>query len=295
MDDTQASRHFQQGFMYLQKQCPNEAALCFTHALEVNPGLWQAQLNRGNALMMAGRYKVAIKDFEAVIAVERSPLAYMNKGLCLHQMGRSEEGLKCVEVATTLTDSDSLLVIIISAKAEIHNDLGQLSLALTDYHNAIAIKDDSPSLYSYRGQLHYRMEKFQEAVADITRAVQLSPAFEPDLYYRAHSLWKLNKPKEALQDFNAVIDSEPEEWTNYLSRGRLLDEMGLPDAAMIDLNKAIKINPQCAQAYFHRAFLHALKDDERSRSKSALDFEKAFTIDPSIRSWYQAQLNIKQN
>jgi len=292
VDDKEASIHFQQGFMYLQKQCPNEAALCFTQALEANPSLWQAQLNRGNALMMAGRYQAAVRDFEQVIAVERSALAYMNKGLCLHQMGRSEEGLKAIDVASNLTDSDSLLVVIISAKAEVHNDLGQLGLALTDYHNAIAIKDDSPSLYSYRGQLHYRMEKFQEAVADITRAVELSAAFEPDLYYRAHSLWKLNKLKEALLDFNVVIESEPEEWTNYLSRGRLLDEMGLPDAAMLDMNKAIKINPDCAQAYFHRAFLHALKEDDRSRAKSALDFEKAFTIDPSIRSWYQAQLKI---
>ncbi|MDQ5933091.1 MAG: hypothetical protein QG574_375, partial [Cyanobacteriota bacterium erpe_2018_sw_21hr_WHONDRS-SW48-000092_B_bin.40] len=114
-------------------------------------------------------------------------------------------------------------------------------------------------------------------------------AFEPDLYYRAHSLWKLKRLKEALEDFNIVIESEPDEWTNYLSRGRLLDEMGLPDAAMTDLNKSIRLNPECAQAYFHRAFLHALKEDDRSREKSANDFEKAFTIDPSIRTWYQAQ------
>jgi tetratricopeptide (TPR) repeat protein len=290
MDDKEASIHFQQGFLFLQKQCPNEAAMCFTQALEANPALWQARLNRGNALMMVGRYEVALRDFETVLESERNPLAYMNKGLCLHQLGRSEEGLKFIEIAADIAHDDNLLVIIISAKAEVHNDMGQLGAALNDYHNAIAIKGDVPTLYSYRGQLHYRMEKYAEAVSDISKAVSLSSAFEPDLYYRAHSFWKLKQLNEALQDFNCVIDSEPEEWTNYLSRGRLLDEMGLPDAAMLDMNQAIKLNPECAQAYFHRAFLHALKDDERSRQKSALDFEKAFTIDPSIRTWYQAQL-----
>lgn len=288
MDDKEASLHFQQGFMYLQNQCAHDAALCFTQALAASPGLWQAQLNRGNALMMAGRYEIAIRDFEAVLAVEQSALALMNKGLCLHQLGRSEEALKIIESAAALADNNSLLVIIISAKAEVLSDIGQLALALSAYHQAIAIKDDSPTLYSYRGQLHYRLEQFREAIEDITKAVDLSAAFEPDLYYRAHSLWKLKRLKEALEDFNIVIESEPEEWTNYLSRGRLLDEMGLPDAAMTDLNKSIRLNPECAQAYFHRAFLHALKDDDRSREKSAIDLEKAFTIDPTIRTWYQS-------
>lgn len=289
MDDKEASLHFQQGFMYLQQQCANEAALCFTQALAASPGLWQAQLNRGNALMMAGRYDVAIRDFEAVIAIEKSALAHMNKGLCLHQLGRSEDGLKQIELATTMADNNSLRVIIISAKAEILSDLGQLPQALVAYDQAIAMKSDSPTLFSYRGQLNYRLEQYIQAVEDISKAVELSPAFEPDLYYRAHSLWKLKRFKEALDDFNVVIESEPEEWTNYLSRGRLLDEMGLPDAAMTDLNKSIRLNPECAQAYFHRAFLYALKDDDRSREKSAIDFQKAFTIDPTIRTWYQSQ------
>ncbi|CAN5236274.1 hypothetical protein BH11CYA1_BH11CYA1_32730 [soil metagenome] len=289
MDDKEASLHFQQGFIYLQQQSAHEAARCFTQALAASPGLWQAQLNRGNALMMDGRYDVAIRDFEAVIAVEKSALAYMNKGLCLHQLGRSEEALTLIETALQVADNNSLLVIIMSAKAEVLSDLGQLNLALVAYNNAISIKQDSPTLYSFRGQLYYRLEHFREAIDDITRAVDLSPAFEPDLYYRAHSLWKLKRLKEALEDFNVVIESEPEEWTNYLSRGRLLDEMGLPDAAMSDLNKSIRLNPECAQAYFHRAFLHALKDNDRSREKSAIDFEKAFSIDPSIRTWYLAQ------
>lgn len=275
MEEPEENRCLKEGYMYLQKFCPKEAALCFNRALEISPGLTQALSGRGDSLMMDGRFDLALKDYETILRSERHPLIYMNKGLCLHQLGRSPEGLKCIEMAKKLCDDDRLMVIVISAKAEVHNDLGELSEALRDYYDAIALRKDDPSLYSFRGQLQYRMGRYQEAAQDISRAVALSNAFVPDLYCRAHCFWKLGDHHNALVDFNQVIEVEPNEWTNYLSRGRLLMEMGLNDAAMEDLTTTIKLNGACADAYALRAELYALKGDDRSIQRSALDLDKA--------------------
>lgn len=264
--------------MYLQKFCPKEAALCFNRALEIKPDLLPALSGRADALMMSGRFDLALKDYETILQAERHALIYMNKGLCLHQMGRSEEGLKYIEIAKSLCDDDRLMVIIISARAEVHHDLGALSEALRDYHDALALRKDDPSLYSFRGQLQYRMGKYQEAAEDITRAVSLNKAFVPDLYWRAHCFWQLGDKQTALQDFNQVIEVEADEWTNYLSRGKLLLEMGLIDASIEDLSRTIKLNNDCGEAYMLRAQAYAQKGDERSLQKSAIDLDRARSL-----------------
>lgn len=278
MDEPEEIKCLKEGYMYLQRFCPKEAALCFNRALELAPGMIQALSGRADALMMDNHYEMALKDYESILAQERLPLIYMNKGLCLHQLGRSTEGLKAVEAAKRLCDDDRLMVIVISARAEIFSDLGKLSEALRDYHDALALRPNDPTLHSYRGQLHYRMGLYREAITDISKAVELSSAFLPDLYCRAHSYWKLNDYQNALADFNTVIDVEANEWTNHLSRGNLLLEMRLLDAAIEDLTTAIRLNPNSADAYYLRADAYRAKGDDRSCERSAVDLDKARSL-----------------
>jgi type IV pilus assembly protein PilF len=80
----------------------------YRRALALRPGFSEARNDLGQLLARTGRYPEAIAEFDAALAnmLYKEPfVARCNKGLALHRMGRSEDGIAelraCIAMAPT--------------------------------------------------------------------------------------------------------------------------------------------------------------------------------------------------
>lgn len=87
----------------LRDESPQEALSLFDKAIKFDPENAFAWNEKGNSLMILGRYEEALEAKE--VALEISPNKYnfwLDKGILLNQMNRSKEAEKCFEISREL-------------------------------------------------------------------------------------------------------------------------------------------------------------------------------------------------
>lgn len=101
---------------------PEEALVCYDHALEINPHLEQAWSNKGTVLDELGLSEEALACLDRALAINpRFELAWFNKGAALvNGFQRYREALMCFEEAQQLGNPQAAQVI-----AQLRQALGQ--------------------------------------------------------------------------------------------------------------------------------------------------------------------------
>ncbi|MBI5640830.1 MAG: tetratricopeptide repeat protein [Nitrospirae bacterium] len=122
------------------KHMMNEALSCFNKAIEINP---------------------------------RGPLGFLNKGLCL-------------------------------------NDLGQYPEAIASFEKTLALDPRNVTAWCHKGNSYRAAGLCNEAVYCCDRALELDSSFSLPWYFRAVSLLSLNKETEALGCFRKFLEREPD-------------------------------------------------------------------------------------
>jgi tetratricopeptide (TPR) repeat protein len=95
-----------------------------TKAIQLEPHLYIAYLNRASAYNMKGQYDLGVSDCNMAIQLEPNlPLAYLSRGMAYRGLGKKTQALNDFEKLITLTNSPQLIEI---AKKQI-GDLSRCS------------------------------------------------------------------------------------------------------------------------------------------------------------------------
>jgi len=150
-----------------------EALSAFDQALGLNPGLFAAHYNRGNALFGLERHDDAAAAFGQALALDPGFAgARQNRAEALRRLGRLPEALADLDWLVSLQPggSDALF-----SRACVLRDLGRRDASLADFERLAALQPDNAGAQLGRAALLFEMRRMREALAGFQAFARLRP------------------------------------------------------------------------------------------------------------------------
>lgn len=122
----------------------------FDAALAIDPSLTHAVGDRGVAYAWKGAHSEALRDLDALAAVEpNTPVEYRGRGLLAQTERRNQDAYAYFSRAIAIYPEP----FAIGHRAEVDRLIGNNDLALTDAANALKLEPKSPILYQIRADI----------------------------------------------------------------------------------------------------------------------------------------------
>ena len=232
---------FYSGLAFENSRQYDKAIMHYTKALELNPQLFEAFNNRGNAYREKGEFDRAIADHNAAIQLKPDDAdAYNNRGL--DYCGKGE------------------------------NDL-----AFEDYDTAIRLKPDYADAYNSRGLVYYNKGENELAIKEYDKAIRLKPNFAEAFKNRGDAYCKGREYELAIEDYQEAVRLKPDYANAYNNRGLVYYSKGEYEFAIKEYEKAIRLKPNFAEAFKNRGDAYC-KGHEYDLAKE--DYEEAIRLKP---------------
>ncbi len=207
-----------------------EAMECYEKALELNPRSAHAWYNRGILLGTAGPEAEALLrrsergGRSSMIYGNRTPLdealhsyeqaielnprydsAWLNKGVILRKLGKTEEALACYDRVLALNPQSS---VAWHNKGVALRKLGRPHEELQCYDRAVALNPQYAEAWMNKGVAMRKQNRLIEALAAYDRALGIQPRYADAWYNKGVVLRKLGQPGEARAAFHkaGVLD-----------------------------------------------------------------------------------------
>ena len=253
----QAQAEFQQGNH-------QESIAHLDAALELNPNLADAYLNRATANLLLGDHKKAIADCDNALKLNpHHVLAYINRATAKSLLGEDEE-------------------------------------AIDDYNAALELAPDYAIVYNNRATANMSLKRYKEAVADCNIALKRDPNLVQSYICRAAAKLELKDYTGAIEDFDKIMSLNPELGDSlnvYEPRAAAKRYLQDYEGAIEDYDRAIQLDPKNNTAYNGRGIAKAnlgrSKTDEGDTVsadkyfKAAIDdYTEAITLDAEFAGYY---------
>src|SRR5262249_31715706 len=132
------------------------------------------------------------------------------------------------------TDAD-----VFHSRAEVKNDLHDVSGALKDYDKAVALDESNADILLGRGEFFEKLGFLDKALADYETAITKDPESADGYFCRGYIRINLKDYKGALEDLNRSIElDECDDAEKYARRGFLKLMLGREQEATRDFEKA---------------------------------------------------------
>ncbi len=149
--DDLALQHFRRGQELAAKGEKEKAIEEYTAALQAQPQMTAALLNRGDLLEETHQTDAAIADYEAVLKIEPANAVAMNDlAYVWHNKGEAEKALR---YANWAVESDRALLEAYLMRGRIHDAAGRLKEALADFKKFLELAPDSPSALQVKAKI----------------------------------------------------------------------------------------------------------------------------------------------
>lgn len=181
-----------------------DAVAEYTRALEDQPNMIGAYVNRARAYERLRRLREASDDYAQAIRIDpRAADAFLGRGALL--LG--------------------------------HGDPGR---SIADFNRAIDLQPSWVAPYFNRGMAHYRLGMWPEAEADFTTVIQRNPSDAAAYLNRARARAAEGRA-EAGADFDRALELDPEWAGGWFARGQYWDRLGNREAANRDFLRAYEL------------------------------------------------------
>jgi predicted O-linked N-acetylglucosamine transferase (SPINDLY family) len=199
---------FQQALALHRSGRHDEAERLYREVLAAAPRHFDALHMLGVLEYAKGELAAAVASIHAAIAVRADfAPAYVNLGLPLQKLGRTEEAIACYDRALALAPG----------YAEAHYsrgnallDLKRLDDAVESFDRALALAPgDARALYN-RGLALFEQQRLQDAVASFDRALEVRPGYTLALYSRAVALQHLRRAEDVAATLARLVDIAPD-------------------------------------------------------------------------------------
>ncbi|WP_345026463.1 tetratricopeptide repeat protein [Ravibacter arvi] len=270
---------------------------------------------KGNIQFKDKRFAEAIRFYdEAIKKYPKLTDAYLNKGLALSQLGKSEEAYAALSRALELEDgfhearmarAEAALVLGRTAQAEddlslltnvykdstrfylvrgnLMVDKNQKGAAYADFDKAILLDPENVEALVNRGAMFFEDGKTKEAGDDFARALALNPAQKEALNNRGLVLLKEGNPGEALGYFEKVLIRTPDDGYALNNKGEALLLLGKRDEALKALSRSLEFKPDNAYALKNMGLYYFSGKDYENAARF---LDKAVSLEQNVPGLY---------
>jgi tetratricopeptide (TPR) repeat protein len=257
------------------------------------PGVAAQARAEGNAALARGDLSAAARCYrQAVQAEPADPLAHLNLGYALLELGQPTEALDVLQQAIALRRPQDDFVHeahFLAGRAQ--QALARQADAIASYRQALALQPGFEEPLQQAVPLLLAAQRAEEALALARQALQATVSPTPRML-AAQALHALQRPLEALELLDAVLAREPAHLGALESRGNLLLELdrnadalaafeqlravhgaapqvltniavahlqsGQPAAALAVCKQGVQLHPGHAELQLNRALAHLL-------------------------------------
>lgn len=162
-------------------------------------------------------------------------------------------------------------------------EIGQLSAAIVDFNQAIALNPHDGDTFYNRGLAQQALRQFEKAIADYDQAITLNARHAVAFYNRGLAQQALGRFKDAIADFDQAIafySHSKDKAAAYNNRGTAYADFRQHQNAIADFDQAIALDPSYATAVYNRANARA---DLGQLVDAIDDFSQAIALFPYNR------------
>lgn len=230
------------------KQNKFEAAIeVYKKALNINPGLENANENIARVLISLDRISEAIEYYKKVV----------------------EE------------DKNNFKVHYIIGK--LYSELKKYDEAKLELNESIKINSHCKEAYDTLGLVLTKTGKYEESIAMFKKSVKIEPDDFKGHYSLGASYYKTGKKEKAIESFKKVIELKPENYKSYYNMAIAQEETGLQEEAIESFKKVIELKAEFIDTYNNLGILLSTM----GRNLEALDiYIKGLKKNPEEHSLY---------
>lgn len=225
------------GHVHRQNELLQQANDDFTRAIEKDPKMLEALVNRGYVRNDMQDAQAAIRDFEP--AIKMSPdngIAHLGLAYSYLQLHRSPEALEETERAEKLLGEMGATHM---ARATAYRQMRALNKAESEYRLALKFAPDDLKIHEALADALYHAHRYQQTIVELNAALRLSPD-DPLIYANlaaAHA--QLHQRAETMQCIAAAEREAPDQSAILLATGDALMTLGERSGAMERFTRAL--------------------------------------------------------
>lgn len=224
-----------------------QAVLCLTKALQIDPGFIEGYKNFGVVLKRVGRYEDAITSLSHALKLKPDYVeAYYNLGKLLTDLGRHEE-------------------------------------ALTNYKMAASLAPDNAEMYNAQGVGFQNMEKFEDALASYRTAIEVDPQLATAHRNQGILLESMGRPEDAVVSYTRATKIKPGFSDAHNSLGIVLMSLGRHGEGIDHFLEALRVKPDDANALENLVICAIQRSDYKELSQGEI-LGKAIAASGSVIS-----------
>jgi tetratricopeptide (TPR) repeat protein len=158
------------------------------------------------------------------------------------------------EIEASIADPKSGYDYFRRAQDRLHKH--DLTGALADAEQSIALSPNNPGPYLLRGSVRGMMGKPLDALPDVQKGVAIAPAWQPGHVALANLLMTLGRNDEALAEAERAVVLDTKDYNALALRGEIHRRMRQFDKALADTAAALKIKPDAENVYEMRTNIY---------------------------------------
>ena len=229
---------------FQQAQVYRDPLTYFGHIRTLNPADYNGHYNYGLTLLNQGRYAEA--EAPTLRAIEISPQSsggYQNMAVITHNLGRYDETLVALRMATDLAEKQT---------AEQYYHLGHIAALVEQTDEAarylleaLAMQPDYPDARNELLFVYLRAGRYAEALS-------LNPAVQQSLMRIAGTAFNEGRYADALENFAHVVALAPDDAAAHANLGAALGQLGRYEEALSSFERALQLDPGLEAAQIGR-------------------------------------------
>ena len=233
---------------------------------------------RGSRLMIAGRKKEGLADFDKAVELDpKSAAAYAGRGQARVDNGQGELAKADFEQAVKLDPRNSVVQGFLGSTAIREGRFDDAVVALT---RAADLTANNMSALTQRAIAYRALDETSKALADYDELLRIDPKFYQAHQGKAEIYASHNQFDQALTEMDAALTTAPSDQHMQIQRAVILSQLDRRADANAAFAAVIKAKPSM-EAYLARAASRP-KDDLQGRLADADAAEKLGPKNPAI-------------
>lgn len=272
--------YYKEGLKNFNSSSYKEAEINFAKAIEINPDRAEYYIDYGMTLIMLGKNKEALLNFDKVIMdkdnsiVNRNnKLAFRGKGIAYLKAHKYPEAIEQFDKALAIDELTDLDMDILYYKGNAQESAGAYKKAAETYSAILSKNTNDASIYNSRAFVYRKLADYKKSLADYDKAIAIDKT-NYDYYFGKYFLLMESKDKEgaaAVLEQAAAIEVKTQEDKFNLAKIHYYKEDY--DIATKEFGEAFKNG--FASAYYYLGGIYESKKDY----KSAINNYKLFLED----------------
>jgi predicted O-linked N-acetylglucosamine transferase (SPINDLY family) len=268
-------------------QRPEDALAAYERALQLQPGLEEAELGGIAMLWRLERADAALRRCADVIRRRPNDAKLLHlRARILIDLERPQEALEDLRRGSALQSKDTALLLSLG---NVLFKLNRVDEALASYERAFELAPTDSDVAFNRGNALLELQRFQDALDSYDVAIGSRPQFAKAHYYRGNALRRLQRPLEALSSYRHALDVDSRYADALSGAGNALRDLNRSSEALAAYEQALLIDPECVGALSNRSriLLYMNRPED-----AAAGLERLFEVAPDTGPEYNYALGM---